>query len=65
MCYFKGPGTVYVQSRNEQAIRQWMQPNGAAAKNKQGMLQTVFGAFVSIILVLAFLLLAVYVDNDN
>eukprot|EP00045_Choanoeca_perplexa_P000271 m.13609 g.13609 ORF g.13609 m.13609 type:complete len:265 (+) comp10188_c0_seq1:62-856(+) len=67
MCYFKGPGTIYVQSRNEQAFRDWMRPNGNSANNKQGpggICQNVFGAIVSIIIFVAFVFAAIYADEN-
>ena len=67
MCYFKGPGTVYVQSRNEQAFRDWMRPNGNAANNKQGpggICQNVFGALVSIIIFIVLVLATIYADDN-
>jgi hypothetical protein len=68
MCYFKGPGTIYVQSRNEAAFRDWVRPAGSAANNKQGpvgICQNLFGALISIIIVIVFVLLAVYGDDDK
>eukprot|EP00730_Choanoeca_flexa_P006850 TRINITY_DN12233_c0_g1_i1.p2 TRINITY_DN12233_c0_g1~~TRINITY_DN12233_c0_g1_i1.p2 ORF type:complete len:267 (+),score=44.09 TRINITY_DN12233_c0_g1_i1:2208-3008(+) len=68
MCYFKGPGVIYVSSRNEDSFRAWMRPNGSAAKNKQGpigLCQSIFATVVSLIVMIVFIAIAIFVDNDD
>lgn len=51
MCYFRGPGTVWMQTRNEKAFRQWLNGDGTQFRKSWS------GVPALIILVLAVLII--------